>query len=189
MARRKLRGIQFDSPDEYEVFHAKESWAPIILGSVPLLVLGLVLLIVAWARFNNSIAGIIILGAAIAAILVINVPRIFANLDTDVIVTNKRLYARTGIIDIKDQVCDLSNIADVTVDPTLFGRLFDYANVRIQTYAGESDFVLRGIAHAYDMRSAISQGADATRAEGPHPGAAPYPRDAHERTPRRGGRA
>ena len=100
----------------------------------------------------------------------------------DVIVTNKRLYARTGIIDIKDQVCDLSNIADVTVDPTLFGRLFDYANVRIQTYAGESDFVLRGIAHAYDMRSAISQGADATRSEGARP------RDAYGRDPHRGAR-
>ncbi len=183
MARRKLRGIQFDSPDEYEVFHAKESWVPVILGTVPLLIVGLILLIVMWTRFNNSTAGIILLGAAIAAILVINVPRIFANLDTDVVVTNKRLYARTGIIDIKDQVCDLANVADVTVDPTLFGRIFDYANVRIQTYAGESDFVLRGIAHAYDMRSSISQGADAARGE------VPRPRDAYGHEPHRGARS
>ena len=173
MARRKLRGIQFDSPDEYEVFHAKESWVPVILGTVPLLIVGLILV----RAFRAA------LGAAIAAILVINVPRIFANLDTDVVVTNKRLYARTGIIDIKDQVCDLANVADVTVDPTLFGRIFDYANVRIQTYAGESDFVLRGIAHAYDMRSSISQGADAARGE------VPRPRDAYGHEPHRGARS
>ena len=60
---------------------------------------------------------------------------------------------------------------------SIFGRLFDYADVRIQTYAGESDFVLRGIAHAYDMRSAISKGVDANRGSQPMP------------YPRRGGRA
>lgn len=167
MARRKLRGIQFDSPDERETFHAKESWVPIILGTVPLLILGIVLLVVVWTRFENATVGLVLLGVAVVAILVINVPRIIANLDTDVVVTNKRLYARTGILDIKDQVCDLTNIADVTVDPTIFGRVFDYADVRIQTYAGESDFVLRAIAHAYDMRRAISQGIDASKKPSP----------------------
>ena len=41
MAKRKLRGIQFDSPDEVEVFHAKESWVPVVLGCIPILILGI----------------------------------------------------------------------------------------------------------------------------------------------------
>ena len=171
MARRKLRGIQFDSPDERETFHAKESWVPIILGIIPFLVVGIALLVIVWRFHGNASLGFILLGASLLVAIVTRIPRIIANLDTDVVVTNKRLYARTGIVNIKDQVCDLSNVADVTVDPTIWGRLFDYADVRIQTYAGESDFLLKGIAHAYDMRSAISRGADAAH------GASPRPRD------------
>lgn len=163
----KKRGIQFDSPDEREVFHAKESWIPVVLGAIPIILLGIVALVVAWRFFDNSQVGLILLGVSVVVALASRVPRIIANLDTDVIITNKRLYARTGIIDIKDQVCDLSNISDVTVDPSIFGRMFDYANIRVQTYAGEDDFNLRGIAHAYDMRRAISQGADASKANQP----------------------
>ena len=163
MAKRKLHGIQFDNPNEHEVFHAKESWVPLILGAIPFILVGIACLLVASLAFNRTQIGLILLGACVVAAIVTRIPRIIANLDTDVIVTDKRLYARTGIIDIKDQVCDLSSISDVTVDPSVFGRLFDYANIRIQTYAGDQDFDLRGIAHAYDMRRAISQGADADR--------------------------
>ncbi len=167
MAKRKLRGIQFDNPNEREVFHAKESWIPLVLGAIPIILLGVVGFCVAHFAFSNTQVGLIILGVCVVAALVTRIPRAIANLDTDVIVTDKRLYARTGIVDIKDQVCDLANISDVTVDPSIFGRVFDYADIRIQTYAGESDFELRGIAHAYDMRSALSEGADTLRGTSP----------------------
>lgn len=169
MAGRKLRGIQFDNPSEREVFHAKESWVPVILGAIPFLLVGVVALVVAWRFFGNRTIGLILLGVASAVALLTRLPRVFANFDTDVIVTDKRLYARTGIIDIKDQVCDLSSVSDVTVDPSPLGRIFDYADVRIQTYAGDQDFELRGIAHAYEMRKAISMGSDSTREPTPRP--------------------
>lgn len=167
MAKRKLRGIQFDSPDEKEVFHAKESWIPVILGAIPFVLVGIVALVVAWRAFDNMTVGLILLAVMVVVAVATRIPRIFANLDTDVIVTDKRLYARTGIVDIKDQVCDLGSISDVTVDPTLLGRLFDYANIRIQTYAGDQDFDLSCIAHPYEMRQAISQGADKSKNVGP----------------------
>lgn len=169
MARRKLRGIQFDSPDEHEVFHARESWVPVFLGAIPIVLVGIIGLVMAWRLLNNPQAGLIVCGVAIAIAIVTRIPIIIANVDTDVVITNKRLYARTGIIDIKDQVCDLSNVSDVTVDPSVMGRLFDYADVRIQTYAGESDFELKRIAHAYEMRKAISHGSDAAKNDRPQP--------------------
>lgn len=168
MARRKLHGIQFDSPDEYEVFHARESWVPLVLGAIPYLLVGSAALLICSTLLLNPVIGAIIFFIAIVLALATRIPQIIANLDTDVIVTNKRLYSRTGIFDIKDQVCDLANVSDVMVDPTLFGRIFDYADIRIQTYAGESDFDLRHIEHAYDMRAAISRGADASREHEDH---------------------
>lgn len=169
MAKRKLHGIQFDNPNEHEVFHAKESWVPLVLGAIPFVLIGLVALIVASNVFYRAEIGLYIFAAMAIVAIVTRIPKIIANLDTDVIVSDKRLYVRTGIVDIKDQVCDLSNISDVTVDPNVFGRLFDYANVRIQTFAGDQDFELHSIAHAYDMRKAISQGADASRGDRPQP--------------------
>lgn len=163
MAARKLRGIQFDSPDEVEVFHAKESWIPVILGGIPFILLGIAALVVAWWLFKQQAIGLMLLGAFIVVAVLSRIPRILANLDTDVVITNKRLYARTGIVDIKDQVCDLSNISDVTVDPSVLGRIFDYADVRVQTFAGDQDFDLRGIAHPYEMRKAINRGSDAVK--------------------------
>ena len=161
---RKKRGIQFDSPNEREVFHAKESWVPLVLGAIPFILLGILAFVIAWRFFGNTTVGLILLGISVVAAIVTRVPQIIANLDTDVIVTDKRLYARTGIIDIKDQVCDLSTVSDTTVDPTIFGRIFNYADVRMQTYAGEQDFELHRISHAYDMRKAINRGVDASRA-------------------------
>lgn len=169
MAGRKVRGIQFDTPDEVEVFHAKESWVPLILGCVPIILIGIAAFVVC-SLFASPAIGAILLGASVLIAVLTRIPKIIANLDTDVIVTNKRLYSRTGIIDIKDQVCDLSNISDVTVDPTVFGRIFDYADIRIQTYAGESDFELHHIAHPYEMRSAISKGSDAENGRANRPG-------------------
>lgn len=163
MANGKRRGIQFDNPNEQELFHAKESWVPLIIGTIPFIIVGIAALIIANTMFNNMQVGLILLAVCLAAAILTRIPRIIANLDTDVVVTDKRLYARTGIIDIKDQVCDLTNVSDVTVDPTIFGRMFDYADVRIQTFAGDQDFVLRGIAHAYKMRQSIHQGMDALR--------------------------
>lgn len=163
MATRKHGGIQFDSPDEVEVFHAKESWIPVILGAIPFVLIGIAALVVAWWLFKQQTIGLVALGVFIVVAFITRIPRILANLDTDVIITNKRLYARTGIVDIKDQVCDLANISDVTVDPSILGRIFDYADVKVQTFAGDQDFDLRGIAHPYEMRRAISQGADASK--------------------------
>ncbi|MDO4807369.1 MAG: PH domain-containing protein [Coriobacteriales bacterium] len=163
MANGKRRGIQFDNPNEQELFHAKESWVPLIIGTIPFIIVGIAALAIANTMFNNTQVGLILLAVCLAAAILTRIPRIIANLDTDVVVTDKRLYARTGIIDIKDQVCDLTNVSDVTVDPTIFGRMFDYADVRIQTFAGDQDFVLRGIAHAYKMRQSIHQGMDALR--------------------------
>ena len=86
-------------------------------------------------------------------------------------VISSRLYSYDSfgerILDVTDHVCDLGSITDVTVDPSILGRLFNYANVRIQTKAGDDDFELKEIRGAYRMRKIINQGRDSL--EGPRP--------------------
>ena len=154
--------IVFDNPDEQERFHAKESWVPVVLGGIPVaLVCGLIVFLI--HQFVNKDWLPISIAAAVVITLLSRIPHIVDNWKTDVVVTDRRLYYRRGIIDIKDHVTDLSSITDVTVDPNLFGRIFKYADVTVQTQAGEDDFELKEIKDAYELRRIINQGRDASR--------------------------
>ena len=167
--------IKFDNPNEVEVFRARESNIPVLLRAIPIVVLGIIAAIAADLLGYKEYILWVVLAFVIIAIVVV-VPRLVANLATDVVVTDRRLYFRSGILNIKDHVTELSNISDVSIDPTVFGRIFNYADVKIQTLAGEEDFDFREIARAYDMRRAISAGGDAERDAGHAPKPAPRKR-------------
>lgn len=151
--------IKPDNPDERIVFEAKESWVPVIMGGIPVaLVCGV--LTFAVVNFIDSDMLVLCVLASIAVTLLSRIPHIIDNWRTDVVVTDRRLYYRHGIIDVTDHVTDLGSITDVTIDPTILGRIFNYANVRIQTKAGDDDFELKEIAHAYEMRGDINKSRD-----------------------------
>ena len=154
--------IKFDNPNEHEVFRARESNIPVLLGAIPIIIVGIVAAVVVdLLGHGDWILWVALITVVVA--VVVCIPHLVANLATDVVVTDRRLYFRSGIINIKDHVTELSNISDVSIDPTVFGRIFNYADVKIQTIAGEEDFDFREISHAYDMRRAISAGGDAER--------------------------
>ena len=153
-----MAGFRFDSPQEVERFHAKESWVPVVFGGIPvaLACAAVSALLVYFAGVSVPICVL----ASIAIVLLSRVPHIVDNWRTDVMVSDRRLYYRHGIIDIKDHVTDLGSITDVMVDPSILGRMFNYADVRIQTKAGDEDFVLKEIANAYEMRRVINTARD-----------------------------
>jgi len=152
--------IRFDNPDEREMFHAKESWVPVVLGGIPVALCCAVVCFGVGYFTKDGVPMAIAIIASIAVTLASRVPHILDNWRTDVVVTDRRLYYRRGIFDIKDHVTDLGSITDVTVDPSIVGRIFNYANVRIQTKAGDDDFVLKEIRDAYKMRQVINVGRD-----------------------------
>ena len=163
-----MAGIRFDNPNERETFHAKESWVPVVLGAVPVAAACALVVFLVYQFVSTEWLSLSIL-VAVAVTLLSRIPHVIDNWRTDVIVTDRRLYYRHGIIDIKDHVCDLSSITDVTVDPSIFGRLFGYADIRIQTQAGEDDFELKEIKDAYEMRRVINTGRDNAASDGPAP--------------------
>jgi uncharacterized membrane protein YdbT with pleckstrin-like domain len=166
MPGKKHGGIQFVSEKERLVFHAKESWKPLAIKGGTMIALG----IAGWAAArslvgNQMLANGIAIAFALFA-LVLTVPGIIENLDTDVIVSDKRIYLRKGIIDIKDSICDLGTVSDVQIDPDIFGRILDYADVKVSTFSGEGDFEMKGLARAYDFRTALFEAIDDLHPDG-----------------------
>ena len=149
--------ITFDSPDEVEKFHAQESWVPVVLGGIPVLLVCVAIcaLLVFVFHLDQYVPWMV--AGTVAVVLISRIPHIIDNWQTDVVVTDRRLYYRHGIINVRDHVCDLTTITDIAVDPNVIGRIFGYANVTIQTQAGEDDFELKEIKDAYEMRKVINQ--------------------------------
>lgn len=152
--------IKFDNPQERETFHAKESWVPVVLGAIPVALLCAAVTVVVTRFVDPKYLTVCVL-ASVLIVILSRIPHIIDNWRTDVVVTDRRLYYRHGILDVTDHVTDLGSITDVTVDPSVLGRIFNYADVRIQTKAGDDDFVLKEISNAYKMRQVINVGRDA----------------------------
>lgn len=152
--------IKFDNDDEELLFNARESWVPLISLSLCFLVVFTVFTALIYTCYTDDryrLLIIVALGAFLLVLLVVNaIVCTVDNLSTQVAVSTRRFYYRRGLLNVKDHVCDLSSITDVTINPSILGRIFDYANVKIQTKAGEEDFDLRDIQHAYNMRKLLN---------------------------------
>lgn len=156
MARaKKIHGITMIREDEYEVFSTHASMVPTLLKGIPILILGVAITVVAhlW-RHDPQFTTIVGLVAA-AIVIATRIPGCIHAVVEPIVVSNRRLYLRKGLIDIDDHIASLSNISDIQVDPTIIGRMFGYADVNIQTIAGEQDFEMKNVRRAYALRDHI----------------------------------
>lgn len=161
---KKIHGIKMIRDDEYEVFSTHASLVPTILRGFPILLLGVLVTVIAhlW-RHDTHLT--MIVGAVACLILVLSrVPGCLRALVEPIVVSNRRLYLRKGFVDIDDHIATLSNISDIQVDPTILGRLFGYADVNIQTIAGEQDFEMKNVRKAYTLRDHILRISDDSNA-------------------------
>lgn len=156
MARtKKIHGIKMIREDEYEVFSTHASMVPTLLRGIPLLFVGVLVTVIAHLWLHDTTITSIVGGVALAVVLVSRIPGCFHAAIEPIVVSNRRLYLRKGFIDIDDHIASLSNISDIQVDPTVLGRMFGYADVNIQTIAGEQDFEMKDVRKAYALRDHI----------------------------------
>lgn len=152
---KKIHGIKMIRDDEYEVFSTHASIVPNLLRGLPIFLLGVLVTVIAhlWRHETNLtvIVGLVSLGIVILS----RIPGCIRALVEPIVVSNRRLYLRKGFIDIDDHIASLSNISDIQVDPTIPGRMFGYADVTIQTIAGEQDFNMKAVSKAYSLRDHI----------------------------------
>lgn len=69
------------------------------------------------------------------------------------ILTNQRLCARTGLLNIKMMDAPLEKINSVKVESPMFGTFLDYANLKVST--SSEDFEMKTVDQGITMRAAV----------------------------------
>lgn len=160
--------------NERIVYRAHLSWIPIVVGAIPLMMLTSVIAGALYGLFDNF--GYVLLAYVIGILLVIltRVPKIMKNIGTDIVVTDRRLHTKTGLINVdNDRETPLTNIDDTIADPTVFGRMMGYGDVSVHTFGGgqgmDDSFVFKGVADPFELVAVINETRDGLAAGGASP--------------------
>lgn len=69
------------------------------------------------------------------------------------VLTDKRIYGRTGILKVKKLSTPISKIQYVNIDKNMLGRIFGYADIKINAITGT--YIFKKQSNAEEMQSAI----------------------------------
>jgi len=127
--------------DEHVIYRAHLSWVPFVKRLIIFSLFGAIVGGVIWTVFGIGWGFLTYLVVMILGILG-QMSTITKNLGFDIIVTNKRLHYKKGIVTVQDdRESSLYRIDDSDVDyPTISSRIFRYGNLTVQTVNGANEF-------------------------------------------------
>lgn len=74
---------------------------------------------------------------------------------TQLTLTNKRIIGKTGLTHVKKTDLLISEITNIAITTTFWGRIFKFDNIEIRGSTDVSSVTYKGIANAEDIRNAI----------------------------------
>ena len=152
---------------ERVIYRAHLSWLPLLLTAIPLTWLIALLAGAVMGMTGNAGYALMTLGIGCVIILICKIPSILKNIGTDIVVTDRRLHSKTGILDVNnDHETPITNINNTVADPTIFGRFLGYGDVVIQTIGGNDDFTFRNVSNPSELVAIINETYDGLIASG-----------------------
>jgi len=131
--------------EEKIIYKAKLNFLPIIEN----LILLVILIIIGFLPININkydSATIVIVIGIFFIIFVIAIEKLLSYLisyfTTELVITNKRLIGKKGLINIKTLDAPLNKITTVSISKGLFGILFNYGNLKIKVFTDEYKYEL-----------------------------------------------
>ncbi|MBO4365707.1 MAG: PH domain-containing protein [Eggerthellaceae bacterium] len=125
--------------DEQIIYRAHLSWVPIV-GKILTFLLAGIIVCVCLVQFagQGRVAAYALVAITLLGVL-IQLPAIVRNLGVDIVVTDKRLHSKTGLIMVKnDRESSLARVDDTDIDfESIFERLFNYGSIEIRTLGAE----------------------------------------------------
>lgn len=139
-------------------YTAKPSFVPVIIPGVISAILLIVGLILANAKLTTMIAGVIMTIVGIVfALFTISQIEIVAG--TWVIVTDKRIMMHKGLLKNTLSEIPADKVSGITINQSLFGRIFDYSSVIVESSAVVSGVKAAYIKKPFDLKKIIQTNA------------------------------
>lgn len=86
------------------------------------------------------------------------IPAIITMFTTELVITNKKISGKLGLLNTKAMDSPLNKIQNVKVEQNIFGKIFNYGNIDITTASGSYNF--KGIARPDSFKNALNQQID-----------------------------
>ena len=142
-------------------YKAKLSFVPVIAGGIFALafaLFGLGLYIIGFKLFTSEAAGILgvlflLLDIPIALYIIITY--LVYILTTVFVVTDKRVFIRTGLFSHKYFEIPRTHISGVGIEQSLFGRIFQYGSIIIESSANISSPRARYIKYPFELKEIL----------------------------------
>ncbi|HTV36713.1 MAG TPA: PH domain-containing protein [Xanthobacteraceae bacterium] len=125
-------------PDEKVVFVGRLSW--IVYHRAIVCVIVALVLVALYGVSSNSLASLSLGVAAIFGVLALisAIHAWFIRWSTEIVVTDKRIIYKRGLITRHTAEMNMDKVATVDVDQSIWGRLFDFGSVRIVGAGGST---------------------------------------------------
>ncbi len=120
--------------DENIIHESKISIIPLISYIIPVIIFAIAMFIV------QNIWFAIISVAIIFLCIVDLIKAIIGILTTELVVTNKRVIGKTGLINTKTLEAPLDKITTVSIKKGLLGHIFNYGTVNINVFSDKYDY-------------------------------------------------
>ena len=140
------------------VYRAHLSWVPIVAKILLFLVVGIAVCVaVVFFGGDNRVAALSLVIIALLGVL-IQLPAMVRNWGVDIVVTDKRLHSKTGLVAVQnDRESSLARVDDTDIDfNSVFQRLFNYGSIEIHTLGSEL-IHLENVARPRDLKKAINE--------------------------------
>ncbi len=125
--------------DEHIVYRAHLSWVPIVAKILLFLVIGIIacVAIVTFTEQNRPAALAFVIITLLGVLF--QLPAMVRNWGVDIVVTDKRLHSKTGLVVVKnDRESSLARVDDTDIDfNSIMQRVFNYGSIEIHTIGSE----------------------------------------------------
>lgn len=133
--------------NEQTIYECKTHWIAMVIPSI--------ITVFFLAVFFNILldgGGVKSFEILIIAILIFGIP--FLKIKTNkLVLTDKRIYGKTGIIKTQSLTSTVQKIQTVNIDKKLFGRILGYADITIHCITGV--YIFKNQSNAEEMQNAI----------------------------------
>jgi uncharacterized membrane protein YdbT with pleckstrin-like domain len=145
----------------YRAYVTRLTLAPLYL----LLAVALAVAAVAWFHFQNPPGALVALACA-AVVGAVLAWKEFVRRANDYVLTNHRIIQEIGVLSRRSIDSRLDKINNVEHRQTLWGRLFHYGDVEIDTASERGETVFPNISHPLEFKNAILAAAEQYRSAG-----------------------